>query len=251
MIECISTAQLLVFPNNLKSFGPDSLTTAMFPCLWISEEEKTKVVIDVQFIMALVIQTLLMSLLLFKVSPSVSFIWEFIFPLSLAFTYCTFLFFYWCFLLHYVIVQWYEVLYISLKSQAQCLKQMVVHSSKMSKISHKTSKIFFSWRSGSFPLVREWGGCGAQSSSLSIAQNVMHQHILKMAASSTTGTLFCYFKRGTEDEENSDAGDSQPAGVKKARVETSNQLGKRILCFNLFLSYSQRNSLPVVFIIWL
>ena len=61
MMKCIWTAQLMDFLH-LQSFGPDSLTTAMFPCRWISEEERTKVAIDAQLIMVLVIQILLMSL---------------------------------------------------------------------------------------------------------------------------------------------------------------------------------------------
>ena len=38
-------------------------------------------------------------------------------------------------------------------------------------------------------------------------------------AASRAGTFLCYFKRGREDEENANTGDSQPTGVKKAKKD--------------------------------
>ena len=61
MIQFIWTAQLRAFPNQT-SVGPDSLTTGLWPCRWISQDERTKVATDAQLLIVLVIQTLLMSL---------------------------------------------------------------------------------------------------------------------------------------------------------------------------------------------
>ena len=60
MIQFIWTAQLRAFPNQT-SLGPDSLTTGLWPCRWISQDERTKVATDAQLIMVLVIETPLMS----------------------------------------------------------------------------------------------------------------------------------------------------------------------------------------------
>ena len=80
---------------------------------------------------------------------------------------------------------------------------------------------------------RVWFSVHSQSPLLQIERhaNVMQlQKIVKMAAS-CAGTLLRYFKRGREDEENANTGDSRPTRVKKAKKDRDfKPAWKRILC---------------------
>ena len=71
---------------------------------------------------------------------------------------------------------------------------------------------------------RVWFSVHSQSPLLQIRK------IVKMAAS-RAGTLLRYFKRGREDEENANTGDSRPTRVKKAKKDRDfKPAWKRILC---------------------
>ena len=79
-----------------------------------------------------------------------------------------------------------------------------------------------------------WFSVHSQSTPLQIERHATPKNIVKMAAS-RAGTLLRYFKRGREDErkdeENSNAGDSQPTRVKKAKKDRDfKPAWKRILC---------------------
>ena len=68
---------------------------------------------------------------------------------------------------------------------------------------------------------RVWFSVHSQSPLLQIERhaNIMQlRKIVKMAAS-RAGTLLRYFKRGREDEENANTGDSRPTRVKKAKKD--------------------------------
>ena len=97
---------------------------------------------------------------------------------------------------------------------------------------------------------RVWFSVHSQSPLLQIERhaNVMHlRKIVKMAAS-RAGTLLCYFKRGREDEENANTGDSRPTRVKKAKKDRDFKPAwkKDFVWFIVYNETEGNNVLPVL-----